>query len=91
MVERLLSNVCLAAIVKNERVNCMGGISSYLDCILPFIREAVIVDTGSTDGTLEILRVCCFIEMREEMILVFPSLEWECVLLIFFFSHRLDK
>lgn len=52
----LLPSVCLCAIVKNERVNPAGGISAYLDRILHAVHTAVIVDTGSGDGTLEVLR-----------------------------------
>lgn len=51
-----LPSVCLCAIVKNERVNPAGGIVAYLDRILPAVHTAVIVDTGSDDGTLEALR-----------------------------------
>lgn len=51
-----LPSVCLVAIVKNEETNPAGGIVDYLDSILPFVPFAVIVDTGSTDGTLALLR-----------------------------------
>ena len=53
MVERL--PLCLCAIVKDEAENLQGGLAVYLARILPHVQSAVIVDTGSTDGTLEIL------------------------------------
>ena len=44
--------VCLNMIVKNEA----GVIRRCLDSVLPFIDYWVIVDTGSTDGTQDIIR-----------------------------------
>jgi hypothetical protein len=53
--QRLLSLVCLAAIVKNEAQNYGGGIVAYCERILPHVQAAVIVDTGSTDDTVTML------------------------------------
>ena len=45
----------LVAIVKDELHNESGGIVSYLQSVLPFVDAAVVVDTGSSDGTFEAL------------------------------------
>lgn len=50
-----LSDVCLCAIVRDEEMNPAGGIVDFLDCTLPFVENAVIVDTGSKDKTRELL------------------------------------
>ena len=47
-----LSSLCLCMIVKNEA----PVIRRCLDSVLPFIHHWVIVDTGSTDGTQDIIR-----------------------------------
>src|SRR6185312_1040184 len=54
--EPILSTVCLCAIVRDEISNPGGGIACYLSRILPYVHSAVIVDTGSTDDTLQLLR-----------------------------------
>ncbi len=54
--QRLLPTVCLCAIVKNELHNHAGGIRRFLERIVPFCAQAFVLDTGSTDGTLDILR-----------------------------------
>ena len=46
------SSLCLNMIVKNEA----HVIRRCLDSVRPFIDRWVIVDTGSTDGTQEIIR-----------------------------------
>lgn len=47
-----MSTVCLNMIVKNEA----GVIDRCLDSVLPFIHSWAIVDTGSTDGTQDLVR-----------------------------------
>ncbi len=47
-----LASVCLNMIVKNES----AVIKRCLDSVRPFIQSWVIVDTGSTDGTQELIR-----------------------------------
>ena len=51
----LLKDTSLCAIVRDEEMNPAGGIRDYLHCVLPFIEQAIVVDTGSTDKTREIL------------------------------------
>lgn len=50
-----LENVCLCAIVRDEEMNPAGGITDFVNCALPFVGSAVVVDTGSTDKTRELL------------------------------------
>jgi glycosyltransferase involved in cell wall biosynthesis len=50
-----LKDTTLAAIVRNEEINPAGGIADYCDRILPYVEEAVIIDTGSTDNTYRLL------------------------------------
>ena len=52
----ILPNTILCAIVRDEMTNPAGGIESFLDAHLPHFEQAVIVDTGSTDGTLQYLQ-----------------------------------
>lgn len=52
----LLPSVCSVSIVKNELSNPAGGVEATLERVLPYVHSAVVVDTGSTDGTLEALR-----------------------------------
>lgn len=51
----VLDNTTLCAIVRDEEMNAAGGIEDFLDSTLPHLDSAVIVDTGSTDNTREIL------------------------------------
>lgn len=51
----ILSDCALCAIVRDEKMNPAGGIKKFVDSHVPFVEEAVIVDTGSIDGTREIL------------------------------------
>lgn len=54
--EVTIPNTVLCAIVKNEMQNPAGGIRNFLDAHLPYFGQAIIVDTGSKDGTLEYLQ-----------------------------------
>jgi len=67
-----LSDVSLCAIVCDEMKNFAGGIDSFVESIVPFVEEAVIVDTGSIDGIRERL---------EEMMSKYKTLK--VVILIF--------
>lgn len=50
-----LKNVGLCAIVKDEIMNPAGGIENFIESTLPYLAGGVIIDTGSTDGTRQIL------------------------------------
>ncbi len=51
----ILPDVTLAAIVRDEKMNAAGGIEDFLECTMPFVSAGVVVDTGSFDGTRDIL------------------------------------
>ena len=51
----MLKNTTLAAIVRDEEFNPSGGIGRFLEATLPYVEEAIIVDTGSKDRTKDIL------------------------------------
>lgn len=51
----ILKDVSLCSIVRDEKMNPAGGIQRFIESHVPFVEEAVIVDTGSVDGTREIL------------------------------------
>jgi glycosyltransferase involved in cell wall biosynthesis len=55
MTETKKPKLCLCAIVRDEEINPAGGIADFLECTLPFVDNAVVVDTGSKDRTREIL------------------------------------
>ncbi|MEI6731685.1 MAG: glycosyltransferase [archaeon] len=55
MEDIVLPDTSLCAIVRDEKMNPAGGVVRFLNSILPHVEEAVIVDTGSKDGTREIL------------------------------------
>lgn len=56
MAEKMiLPNTSLCSIVRDEKINPAGGIQRFVESHVPFVEEAVIVDTGSLDGTREIL------------------------------------
>ncbi len=52
----LLRDVSLVAIVRDEMMNPAGGIVDFVDSTVLYVEEAVIVDTGSKDGTWETLQ-----------------------------------
>ena len=49
------AKVTLCAIVRDEEKNLAGGVTDFLDESLPFVNEAIVVDTGSKDRTKAIL------------------------------------
>lgn len=51
----ILKDTTLAMIVRDEMMNPAGGIERFLDAHLALVEEAVVVDTGSVDGTYEYL------------------------------------
>ncbi|MEK6757580.1 MAG: glycosyltransferase [Nanoarchaeota archaeon] len=66
----LISNTSLVAIVRDEKINPAGGIVDFVDCVMPFMEEGVIVDTGSLDGTRELLEE---MEMKYSNLKVFDT------------------
>lgn len=57
----VLPDTTLCAIVRDEMMNPAGGIVRFCESVLPHVESAVIVDTGSIDGTREALE-----EMRSK-------------------------
>ncbi len=51
----MLLDTTLCTIVRDEMINPAGGIIDFIDSTVPFVEQAVIVDTGSIDGTREVL------------------------------------
>ncbi|MBW2995835.1 glycosyltransferase [Candidatus Woesearchaeota archaeon] len=51
----ILPDTSLAAIMRDEIMNPAGGIVDFVESTVPFVEKAVIVDTGSIDGTREAL------------------------------------
>ncbi|MFA5071708.1 MAG: glycosyltransferase [Candidatus Pacearchaeota archaeon] len=49
----VLKDVSLCSIVRDEIMNPAGGIERFVESHVPYVEEAVIVDTGSVDGTRE--------------------------------------
>lgn len=62
----VLPDTSLCAIVRDEKMNPAGGIERFVDSHVPYVEQAVIADTGSVDGTREIL---------EEMQAKYPNLK----------------
>ena len=50
-----LSNVTLAMIVRDELMNPAGGLHAVLSRHLPYFQNVVVLDTGSVDGTRQLL------------------------------------
>jgi len=50
-----LPDTSLCAIVRDEMMNPAGGIVDFIESTVPFVEQAVIVDTGSKDGTRQAL------------------------------------
>lgn len=51
----VLPDTSLCAIARDEKENPAGGIIDFVESTVPFVEAAVIVDTGSLDGTRELL------------------------------------
>ncbi|MEI7718909.1 MAG: glycosyltransferase [archaeon] len=51
----VLTDTSLCAIVRDEKMNPAGGVERFLRAHLSYVEEAKILDTGSTDGTRELL------------------------------------
>ncbi|MBI3334466.1 glycosyltransferase [Candidatus Pacearchaeota archaeon] len=51
----VLPDTSLCAIVRDEMMNPAGGIVDFVESTAPFVKEAVILDTGSVDGTYKTL------------------------------------
>ena len=51
----MLEDITLTMIVRDEIINPAGGLLPMLEHHLPYFPEAVVVDTGSVDGTRELL------------------------------------
>jgi glycosyltransferase involved in cell wall biosynthesis len=50
-----LPDTTLCSIVRDEKINPAGGIERFIHSHVPFVESAIIIDTGSVDGTREIL------------------------------------
>jgi len=50
-----LPDTSLCAIVRDEMINPAGGIQRFVESTVPFVEEAIIADTGSVDGTRQVL------------------------------------
>ncbi len=55
MSDVVLPRTSLCAIVRDEMMNPAGGIMRFLRSVIPHVEKAVIVDTGSIDGTRDAL------------------------------------
>ncbi len=55
MVDTTLSDVTLTMIVRDELMNPAGGLLPMLERHLPYFPETVVLDTGSVDGTRQLL------------------------------------
>ncbi|MBS3091701.1 glycosyltransferase [Candidatus Pacearchaeota archaeon] len=55
MKDAVLLETSLCAIVRDEKMNPAGGIMRFLAGAMPHVGKGVVVDTGSKDGTRELL------------------------------------
>lgn len=53
MTKKILKDTTLCAIIRDEMMNPAGGIERFIRSIVPHVERAVIMDTGSIDGTRE--------------------------------------
>lgn len=65
IAKKIILPVTLTAIVRDERINPamvkpLSGIESFIEAHVPYVEQAVIADTGSVDGTREILEEAQF-------------------------------
>lgn len=51
----ILKDTSLCAIVRDEKTNTAGGIRRFVESHVPYVESAIIADTGSVDGTRQIL------------------------------------
>lgn len=56
MKQSVLNDVSLCAIVRDEIMNPAGGIEDFIRCTIPYVEAAIVLDTGSKDGTWEKLQ-----------------------------------
>lgn len=49
----MIKNTTLVSIVRDERMNCAGGIGLWVHSHLPYVEKSIVIDTGSIDGTRE--------------------------------------
>ena len=47
----VLKDTSLCTIVRDEIDNPAGGVVDFVDSVMPYVEEGVVLDTGSTDGT----------------------------------------
>lgn len=52
----VLKDTSLCAIVRDEMFNPAGGVEDFIACTLPFVKEGVVLDTGSKDRTFSTLK-----------------------------------
>lgn len=50
-----MPDTSLCAIVRDEAMNPAGGVLRFLRSVMPHVVEGIVVDTGSTDGTRDLL------------------------------------
>ncbi|PIN90470.1 hypothetical protein COU60_01440 [Candidatus Pacearchaeota archaeon CG10_big_fil_rev_8_21_14_0_10_34_76] len=55
MEDVVLPDTTLCAIVRDEVMNPAGGVLRFLRSVMPHVVEGIVVDTGSIDGTRELL------------------------------------